>query len=466
MDEPISAAPISDESTTDPRAQRGLALAQSKKNSIKLLVGAKYLVPSAASNGSSYVVDVKAERCSCLDWAERGDHDRPHRCKHLWCLFYVLKLADGSELLMEERPRKEKDPSRWKKRDWTVINQCRTLIPRLGPQLLVELIDGAGLPGPPRRGRPGASVRDIVLTALFREWEGATSGEAVVAIEAFCERGLTSVCRVPHSNALLDRFAKPELMPYLHRILAASALPMLPFEKGFTADGTGFGTSVYDHYFVEKHGEKEQKRKPTKRHSWIDVVIAWGVNLHVVVAAQPTEHNPIGGEVRTMPELLRRAITTGGRVTAWYGDGAYCAEECAAACEKAGTELFVRWPKGRTGKTKRAALWRLYQKFDADQELYRNQCDKGRPLAETGNKMLKERFGYSLRSRTPNAMYAEVMLRLICHNVACLVMAVKELKIEAKYWDADVIGNLPDFGSTQPPPPVSEPATHETKEVE
>lgn len=56
MDEQISAERISDESTTDPRAQRGLALAQAKKDSVKLLVGAKYLVPSAASNGSSYVV--------------------------------------------------------------------------------------------------------------------------------------------------------------------------------------------------------------------------------------------------------------------------------------------------------------------------------------------------------------------------------------------------------------------------
>lgn len=465
MDEPISTEPISGDSTKNPRAERGLALAQAKKDSIKLLVGAKYLVPSAASNGSSYVVDVKAERCSCLDWAERGSPDHPHRCKHLWCLFYVLKLADGSELLVKERPRKVKDPSTWKKRDWTAINQCRTLIPRLGPQLLVELIDGAGLPGPPRRGRPGASVRDIVLTAALREWEGATAGEAVVSIEEFCARGLTTVSRVPHYNALLDRFARPEIMPYLHRILAASALPMLPLETGITADGTAFGTSVYDCYFVEKHGKTEQKRKPTKRHSWIDVVIAWGINLHVIVAAQPTEHNPIGGEVRVMPEILRRALSGGTRVTAWYGDGAYCAEEVAAACEKIGAELFVRWPTNRTGKTKGAALWRLYQIFDANREQYRNLCDKGRPLAETGNKMLKERFGYSLRSRTHNSMFAEVMLRMICHNVACLVMAVKEFGVEPKYWDADVIGKLPDFGTTQPPP-VRKPATPETKEVE
>lgn len=168
-----------------------------------------------------------------------------------------------------------------------------------------------------------------------------------------------------------------------------------------------------------------------------------------------------------MPELLRRAIASGGRVTAWYGDGAYCAEECAAACEKVGAELFVKWPAGRTGKTKRAALWRLYQVFDANRELYQDRCDKGRPLAETGNKMLKERLGYSLRSRKPNTMFAEVMLRLICHNVACLVMAVKEFGVEPKYWDADVIGKLPDFGSTQPPSPptVSEPAPA-TKEVE
>src|SRR5262249_2955015 len=141
---------------TDPRSQRGLALAQAKRDSIKTLVGTKYLVPSAKDNGSRYVVDTKEETCTCLDWAQRGGHDRPHRCKHIWAVIYILKLPDDSAVIVEEQRRYP--------RDWKATNACRTLLPRLGPVLLAELIDGLGLPGPVRgrKGRPPVPKRDVL----------------------------------------------------------------------------------------------------------------------------------------------------------------------------------------------------------------------------------------------------------------------------------------------------------------
>lgn len=63
--------------------------------------------------------------------------------------------------------------------------------------------------------------------------------------------------------------------------------------------------------------------------------------------------------------------------------------------------------------------------------------------------MLKTRFGHYLRSRVPHAQYAESMLRCVCHNVACLVMAVQELHIEPRYWTPSP-AELPLFGSAQP----------------
>ena len=55
-----------------------------------------------------------------------------------------------------------------------------------------------------------------------------------------------------------------------------------------------------------------------------------------------------------------------------------------------------------------------------------------------------------LKEKPCPRQYAESMLRCICHNVACLVMAVKELNVEPRYWATDLT-ELPDFGSTQPP---------------
>jgi hypothetical protein len=85
-----------------------------------------------------------------------------------------------------------------------------------------------------------------------------------------------------------------------------------------------------------------------------------------------------------------------------------------------------------------------------DQDLYWENYD-WRTLAEAGMNSIKSRFGHALRSRALNAQCAEVMLRLVCHNIAQLITAVQELNVDPRYWAQDLIAKRPDFGSMQPP---------------
>jgi transposase len=424
---------------TDFRSQRGLALAKEKRDSIKMIIGSKFLVPSATFNSSGYVVDTREETCTCPDYAQHGDHGRLHRCKHIWAAIYVMELPDGSAVVVEEKRRLNYP------RNWQATNACRTLIPRLGPALLAELVDGLGLPPPVtgKRGRPEVPVRDVLLAAALRAFEEKTAGEAVVASENYCDGKLISMSHVPSYNTLLNKFARPEYMPLLHRLVAGSALPLIGLESIFAVDGTGFGSSVYDHYFTEKHGKKAQRRKPTKKHRWVGGKIVFGTLTHCIAAVQITESSV--AECDMMPELLRRVIANGGHVSEWLGDAAYMAWYNIKAVEDVGGQPYFDWPKGVTGKT-RPIIRRLYNKFRADQDEYWRHYHV-RSLAETGNSMLKTRFGHYLRSRVPNAQYAESMLRCVCHNVACLVMAVQELHIEPRYWTPSP-AELPMFGST------------------
>jgi len=432
----------------DVRSQRGLALARSGKASIKVLVGTKYLVPSATSNGSQYVVDTnpKEERCSCLDWSKLGGHDRPHRCKHIWAVFHVLKLADGNELIMPESD--EPKPKPKIKRNWKAVNRCRTLIPHYAPHYCEMLVDGLGPIGrmPGDNGAPGVRLRDVLLTALIRAFLNLSAAEAVVQVEIYRKAGLIRMTKVPSYNTLLRVFAKPEHMALLHRLLAGSALPLIGLESTFAIDGTGFGTSVYDHHFVQKHGEEEQKRKPTK-HGWAGAQIVFGVTTLAAVAAQPTAQH--AAECPFMPELVRRVRATGGRVKEWLGDAAYNAWYNVVAVEEIGATPFFDWKEGVTGKT-RPAIKRMHDRFMDDQDLYWDRY-RYRTLAESGMHAVKERFGYSLRSRVPDAQFAEIMLRLICHNVAQLILAVQEFDIDPRYWAQELIAKLPDFGTALPP---------------
>jgi transposase len=436
---------MNDEISSDIRSQRGLALAQAHKDAIKVLVGTKYLVPSAAGNGSTYVVDVRTdnERCSCLDWSKLGGHGRSHRCKHIFAVIHVVTLADGSELIMKEPPKK-KYP-----RNWTATNVCRTLIPHLAPHYFELLVDGLGLRGwkPGDNGRPPETpLRDVLLVALIRAFYNLTAGEAIAQAEVYWKAGLITLTKVPHYNTLLYVFARPEHMALLHRLLAGSALPLIGLEDTFAVDGTGFGTSVYDHHYKQKHGSDAEKRKPT-RHGWAEAKIVFGVRTLCAPAAQVTDQHV--GEPRLMPELLRRIVAGGGRVKEWLGDAAYNSWYNVRAVEDVGATPFYDWKEGVTGKTQPETVGRLYRRFKDDEELYWERYGR-RSLAESGMHAVKERFGYTLSSRAKPAQFAEVMLRLICHNVAQLIMAVQEFKVDPRYWAKELIAKLPELGSTQP----------------
>jgi len=431
-----------DAQLVDYRSQRGLALAQEKGATIKAIVGTKYLVPSASHSGG-YVVDVAVGSCTCPDWEKLGGPGRTHRCKHLWATLYVRRevaLPDGSSVVIEQKTRINYP------RDWRATNRARVLIPRLGPSLLADLIRGLPLPPEPSggRGRPRVPQRDILLAAALRAFEDTTAGGAVVAAENYRTLGFINMSHVPSYNTLLREFAKPTYMPLLHKLVAGSAWPLIGLERKFAIDGTGFGSSVYDCYFEEKHGSKKRRRKPTPKHRWVGARIVFGTTTHVVAAVQITE--PAVSECQLMPELLKRTIENGGQVSEWLADAAYMAWYNTDAIEAIRAEAYIDFPARVTGMSS-PSIRRLYNKMRADEEEYARHYHQ-RSLAETGMSMIKTRFSHRLRSRVPHAQYAEAMLRCIGHNVACLVQAVDELKIDPKYWSpapmtVPLIGDAP-----------------------
>jgi len=48
--------------------------------------------------------------------------------------------------------------------------------------------------------------------------------------------------------------------------------------------------------------------------------------------------------------------------------------------------------------------------------------------------MVKAKFGTRIRSKTNVAQVNEVLCKLLCHNLCCLVHATYELGIDATFW--------------------------------
>jgi hypothetical protein len=65
------------------RQDRGRVLAQGKATAFRQIAGDTYLVPSATSAGSVYVVNVQTSHCTCPDYETYREP-----CKHVWACRY------------------------------------------------------------------------------------------------------------------------------------------------------------------------------------------------------------------------------------------------------------------------------------------------------------------------------------------------------------------------------------------
>jgi len=409
---------------SDPRKQRGIDLAKAKAAAIKPIVGAKYLVPSA-SHGGGYVVDVDEKSCTCPDWQELGGHGRVHCCKHVWAVLVVrqeIELPDGSSVVTEQKLRIRYP------RDWRATNAALVDLHRIAPALLADLVGGIPLrEGPRGRGRPRSEARDVAHGALIKTFEERTARESVEAMERHKARGLWGERGMLHYNTLLRELQNPALTPVFQQLVTASARPLVAIERNFAVDSTGFSTSVYDSWFGHKHGG--HKTHDPKKHRWVKCHGCVGTTTHVFTAVQITESRV--GDAPMLPELVRRTVEGGFVLDKVTADAAYLSAANITTIEGAGAVPFIAFKESSTG-TSSPAMARLYHRFLSEREYMPEYHDRSN--VETGFSMVKTRFGGFLRSRKPLAQYHEVLAKIVCHNVACIVQAIHELNIDPKFW--------------------------------
>ncbi len=53
---------------------------------------------------------------------------------------------------------------------------------------------------------------------------------------------------------------------------------------------------------------------------------------------------------------------------------------------------------------------------------------------ETTFHMIKSKFGDALRSKTETAQINEVLCKILCHNLCCLIQSIYELGVEPTFW--------------------------------
>lgn len=86
----------------------------------------------------------------------------------------------------------------------------------------------------------------------------------------------------PHFNAVSKTLNNEQVNQILHRLIRLSAMPLSGLEEDFAIDSSGFRTTSFGSFCVEKH-------KTKKKNIWLKAHISSGVKTNIVADAIITD---------------------------------------------------------------------------------------------------------------------------------------------------------------------------------
>jgi len=220
----------------------------------------------------------------------------------------------------------------------------------------------------------------------------------------------------------LHYLENPELTPILNSLVVQSSLPLRTVEIDFACDSSGFTTSRFNRWYDHKYGV------PRKHHHWVKVHIMCGVKTNVVTAVEIRDKD--ASDTKLLPALVK---TTDKNFTILEvsADKGYGSLSNYDAIEAVGATPYIAFKSIHTGSG--GGLWtKMFHYFQLFKEDFLEHYHK-RSNVESTFSMIKAKFRDHVRSKTDVAMKNEVLCKIICHNICCVIQEMHELGISPNF---------------------------------
>jgi hypothetical protein len=117
----------------------------------------------------------------------------------------------------------------------------------------------------------------------------------------------------------------------------------------------------------------------------------------------------------------------------------YLGESNFQAIEDAGAKAYIPF-KSNCSPT-RDGIWnRMFHFFHLHREQFLSRYHQ-RSNVESTFSMIKAKFGDSVRSKCDVAMKNEVLAKIVCHNICCLISAIHELGLDPVSWAGSTVAH-------------------------
>jgi transposase len=363
------------------------------------------LVPSQSFNGKYRVQKGPVGfSCNCADFELRGQ-----TCKHGFAVEFVLRREikpDGT--VIETRAARVTYSQ-----DWSAYNKAQTNEKAQFCALLRDLV--ADVPSPEqKRGRPSLPLADMIFAAAFKVSSTVSARRFMTDLKTAGSLGMIE--RVPHYNSIFNVLDRETLTPILNELITRSALPLKSLETQFAVDSTGFGTQSFYRHYSAKYGHDQYSRDYLKLHAMV------GTKTNVVAAVYVSDRDTHDSPV--LPALMASAAPHF-NVEQVSADKGYSSHSNVETIVSYGAAAFVAFTANANGNGKSAIYNKLFHYFQMNREEFLTQYHR-RSNVESTFSAMKRKFGEIIRSKTPVAQRNELLLKVLCHNIVCLIHEMHE----------------------------------------
>lgn len=397
---------------TDIRRSKGLEIAARtdipKKNGV-------WTVPSQSLNGSYAVAKKNGILvCDCEDYELR---QKP--CKHTWAVKFQIERGSSKSVLVPP----PKSPRRTYGQDWHNYNlaQCHEkdhfcdLLQALCEFGISQETEKRG------RGRPSLPLREALFSACFKVYSGRSGRWFMSDMREAARKGF--VKKAPCYNSISNLIARKDSTPLIKKLIELSSLPLRSVEVDFAVDSSGFGLGHYYRHFSAKYGHDQYSKDNIKCHAMI------GVKTGIITAVEVTHR-----DVHDSPMFRPLLSATHKRFTMRrvLADKAYSSRDSLLMVDLMGAEAFIPF-KSNAKPNIKAVVWnKLYHFYMLNREEFLRHYHK-RSVIESAFSSIKRKFGDFIRSKTGVPQTNEMLLKILAHNIVCLVHSMYELGIEEMF---------------------------------
>lgn len=311
--------------------------------------------------------------------------------------------------------------------DWTNYNLAQTNEKSRFLELLFELCSQIEeIPRKDGAGRNRIPLADMVFAVVYKTYSMVSGRRFMSDLSEAHKKGYIST--IPHFNSLFNYLEIDELHFILKDLIAESAKPLKTIEYKFAVDSSGFakGQSKLGWQTAKYAGQKVEVK------DWMKCHLICGTVSNIVTSVEIT-HGTAADTNYFKP--LVKATAEHFEIQQVSADKAYLSVDNLRTVESVGGMPFIPFKENsRPNHRTKDSLWRnLYYFYKLHNDKFKAFYHQ-RSNVETTFSMIKRKFGEKLKSKTEKAQINELLCKVLCHNLCCVVQSIYELGIETDFY--------------------------------